>query len=93
MHGAVRPHIGEDHVAGDAALGPHQQPAALHLVVGLAPGLTVGQTETISLTPSVSSSATMAAGSGQAMGSKRHSPMRVQWKKSATITSSGRPRR
>jgi len=56
-------------------------------------GLTDGQTETISLVPYEASSATAAPGSGHSTGSKRHSPRWVQWKKSATITFNGMPRR
>ena len=56
-------------------------------------GLTVGQIETINLTPISSNSRTIPAGSGQNPGSKRQSPCSVQWKKSMTITASGRPRR
>ena len=45
----------------------------------------------ISLTPISSSSRHMAGTSGQYLGSNLYSPCWVQWKKSATITSRGRP--
>ena len=54
---------------------------------------TVGQTETMSWTPISPSSRVMAAGSGQYSSSNFQSPWFGQWKKSATITERGRPRR
>ncbi len=54
---------------------------------------TVGQIETASSTPSSRSSWIMPSGSGQYRGSKCQSPWVGQWKKSATTTESGRPRR
>ncbi len=55
--------------------------------------LTVGQTETMTSTPSSSSSRTIADGSGQRSGSNRQSPMTGQCPASMTITFSGSPRR
>jgi len=56
-------------------------------------GTTCGHTETMSSIPSSRNSAVIAAGSGQNSSSKRQSPIHRQWKKSATMTSIGMPRR